>query len=245
MFNLNNKKFLVTGASGGIGSAIVRNLYDSGATLCISGTRMEVLEEIKNKISPDINIITCNLANKDDVKQLVPKAAATMNGFDGIICNAGITKDSLIFRMKEENWDDVININLKATFLLNQAACTLLLKNKWGRIINISSVIAIKGNPGQANYAASKAGMIGMSKSIAYEVAKKNITVNCIAPGFIATPMTESISEQHKNAILAQIPQNKYGQPQDISAAVVYLVSEEANYITGQTLHINGGMLMP
>lgn len=244
MFRLDDKKFLITGASGGIGQAIVEIMHQAGAILCISGTNREVLEELTKKYEKNIYIVPCNLSNTEEVNQLVDKANTKMCGFDGLICTAGITQDSLLMRMTDESWEKVININLTATFQLNRNACKILLKNKWGRIVNISSVIGLMGNAGQANYAASKAGIIAMSKSIAREVAGRNITVNCIAPGFIDTQMTKVLNQEQKDKILDNIPMKRMGTPEEIGAGVLFLLSDEARYITGHVLNINGGLFM-
>lgn len=244
MFRLDNKKFLITGASGAIGQAIVKIMHQAGAILCISGTNREVLEEVAKKYEKNIYILPCNLSNTEEVNQLVDKGNTQMSGFNGLICTAGITQDSLLMRMTNESWEKVININLTATFQLNRNACKILLKNKWGRIVNISSVIGLMGNAGQANYAASKAGIIAMSKSIAREVAGRNITVNCIAPGFIDTQMTKVLNQEQKEKILNNIPMKRMGNPEEIGAGVLFLLSDEARYITGHVLNINGGLLM-
>ncbi|AHX04281.1 3-oxoacyl-[acyl-carrier-protein] reductase [Ehrlichia japonica] len=247
MFNLSQKRFLITGASGGIGKAITKTLSDAGATLCISGTKESVLQEIaKQSSSADsiIHTLPCDLTNNEQINGLVDNACKIMSGIDGIVCNAGITLDKLTLRTSDEDWHKVINTNLTTTFKLNRNACRSMLKNNQGRIINISSIIAFTGNPGQTSYAASKAAMIAMSKSIAKEFASKNITVNCIAPGFIATPMTDVLSEEQRNNIIANIPMKRVGTPEEVAAAVLFLASDESRYITGQTLHVNGGMLM-
>ncbi|WP_339048282.1 3-oxoacyl-[acyl-carrier-protein] reductase [Candidatus Mesenet endosymbiont of Phosphuga atrata] len=243
MFNLEGKKFLVTGASGGIGQAITDVLHEARATLCISGTRKEILEKMvegKNNMYS----LQCDLTKNEEVDSLVDKANDLMAGFDGIVCNAGVTQDSLLLRMTDEAWDKVISINLTSTFKLNKKACSKMLKNGWGRIINISSIVGFTGNPGQANYAASKAGMVAMSKCIAKEFAGRNITVNCIAPGFIETSMTSSLSQEQQNNIMSNIPLKRMGIPKEVASGVLFLASDEASYITGQTLHINGGLLM-
>jgi len=244
MFNLQGKKALITGATGGIGGEIARSLSAAGAVVAISGTREEKLKELAATIGGEHHILPCNLSLVEEVEALIEKAEIAMGGVDILICNAGITKDSLALRMKNEDWDEVLNINLKSTFILNRNAIKKMIRRKWGRIINISSVVGVSGNQGQANYVASKAGMIGMSKSFALEVASRGITINCIAPGFITTSMTEVLTDAQKQGILSSIPTGKMGLPSDIAASAVFLSSEEANYITGQTLHINGGMLM-
>ncbi|CEI85442.1 3-oxoacyl-[acyl-carrier-protein] reductase (EC 1. 1.1.100) [Ehrlichia minasensis] len=243
MFKLLHKRFLITGASGGLGQAITKVLSNAGATLCISGTRESVLEKIAEQY-PNTYVLPCDLANNEQVNNLVDNACKAMSGIDGIVCNAGITLDKLTLRTTDEDWNKVINTNLTTTFKLNRNACRAMLKNSQGRIINISSVVAFTGNPGQTNYSASKAGMIAMSKSIAREFASRNITVNCIAPGFIKTPMTDVLSEEQRNNILTHIPMNRMGTPEEVASVVLFLASDESRYITGQTLHVNGGMLM-
>jgi 3-oxoacyl-[acyl-carrier protein] reductase len=244
MFDLQGKKALITGATGGIGGEITKALSAAGAVVAISGTREEKLKELAAQISGECHILPCNLSSTEEVEALVEKAEAAMGQVDILVCNAGITKDGLALRMKNEDWDEVLNVNLKSTFLLNRNAIKKMIRRKWGRIINISSVVGVSGNPGQANYVASKAGMIGMSKSFALEVASRGITINCIAPGFIATSMTEVLTDVQKQGILSSIPAGAMGTPADIASGAVFLASNEANYITGQTLHINGGMLM-
>lgn len=244
MFNFENKKVLITGATGGIGSAIAKHFIDAGAIVGLSGTKEEKLKELAANLGGKTFIFPCNLSHLDQVEALFDNVETTMGEIDILVCNAGITKDNLILRMKNEDWDEVININLKSTFILNRSAVKKMLRRKNGRIINIASVVAVKGNPGQANYVASKAGMIGMSKSMALEVASRGVTINCIAPGFIASNMTDALNDTQKQAILDAIPAGKMGSPADIAAGVAYLASDEAGYITGQTLHINGGMLM-
>ncbi|AHX07752.1 3-oxoacyl-[acyl-carrier-protein] reductase [Ehrlichia chaffeensis str. Osceola] len=243
---MSQKRFLITGASGGIGKAITKTLSNAGAILCISGTKAPVLQEIAEQYSSAGNIYTlpCDLTNDEQINSLIDNACKAMSGIDGIICNAGITLDKLTLRTSDEDWHKVINTNLTTTFKLNRNACRAMLKNNQGRIINISSIIAFTGNPGQASYSASKAGMIAMSKSIAKEFANRNITVNCIAPGFIETPMTDALSEEQRNNIITHIPMKRIGTPEEVAAAVLFLASDESKYITGQTLHINGGMLM-
>ncbi|WP_264704460.1 3-oxoacyl-[acyl-carrier-protein] reductase [Wolbachia endosymbiont (group B) of Apotomis betuletana] len=244
MFGLEDRKFLITGASGGIGQAIVEVMHKAGATLCISGTKKEVLEEVAKKYEKNIYVLPCDLSNPEEVNQLINKASELMKGFDGLICNAGITQDSLLLRMTDESWQKVIDINLSSTFTLNREACRKLIKNSWGRIINVSSIVGLTGNAGQANYAASKAGIIAMSKSIAKEVASRGVTVNCIAPGFIDTKMTEVLNEKQKEKILDNIPMQRMGTGKEIAAGVLFLASDEARYITGHVLNINGGLFM-
>ena len=244
MFNLEGKNALITGASGGIGGAIAKSLSKMGANIVISGTREEKLQSLKSEISGKCEILTCNLSDIEQVENLFAKAEEFFGSIDILVCNAGITKDNLIIRIKNEDWDDVLNINLKSTFILNKNAATKMIRRKFGRIINISSVVGVSGNPGQANYCASKAGMIGMGKSIAMDVAKRGVTINAVAPGFIATDMTEALNDKQKVTINDKIPAGKMGSVDDIASAVCYLASNEAGYVTGQTLHVNGGMLM-
>ena len=242
--NLAGKKALVTGASGGIGGEIAKALAAAGASVAISGTRMEALEALNAEMGGAAKILTCNLSDAAAVEALPGQAEAALGGLDILVCNAGVTKDGLAMRMKDEDFQTVIDINLTATFRLNRAVLKPFMKQRSGRIINISSVVAVMGNPGQANYCASKAGMIGMSKSLASEVASRGITVNCVAPGFIKTAMTDKLNEEQAAKISANIPMGKMGSPADIAAGVVFLASDSAAYITGQTLHINGGLLM-
>ena len=244
MFNLTGKTALITGASGGIGAAIAKSLHAAGATIAISGTRQAVLEELKSQIENNVHVLPCNLSNPEDVETLIPAAEVAMGGVDILVNNAGITKDGLAMRMKDEDWQSVLDVNLTSNFRLCRAAMRGMMKKRWGRIINITSIVGVTGNPGQVNYVASKAGIIGMTKSIAQELAARNVTANCVAPGFIATPMTDVLNDKQKQAILARIPAGRMGGPADIAAAVIYLASEEASYVTGQTLHVNGGMAM-
>ncbi len=245
MFELSNKNALVTGATGGIGAAIAKTLAKQGANLILSGTRQEKLNELLQEITGNHKTLACNLSDVNEVEALFDKAEELAGGqIDILVCNAGITKDNLILRMKNEDFDQVIDVNLKSTFILNRNAIKKMMKRRWGRIINIASVVGVTGNPGQANYVASKAGMIGMSKSMAMEIASRGITINCVAPGFIESPMTEILTDQQKQAILTKIPAGKMGLAQDIANGVAFLASEEASYITGNTLHINGGMFM-
>ncbi len=245
MFELTNKTALVTGATGGIGSEIAKALSAQGAKLILSGTREEKLQELAAQIGNDTKYITCNLSDKSEVDALFDKAEEMAGGqIDILVCNAGITRDNLILRMKDEDFEQVIDVNLKSTFILNRNAIKKMMRRKYGRIINIASVVGVTGNPGQANYVASKAGMIGMTKSMAQEVASRNITINCVAPGFIESPMTEVLTDAQKAVILAKIPAGKMGLASDIAKGVAFLASEDAGYITGNTLHINGGMFM-
>ena len=244
MFELNGLSALVTGATGGLGGAMARALHAQGATVAISGTRREALEALAAELGERVHVLPCDLAEKAEVEALVPAAESAMGQLDILVNNAGVTKDGLFMRMKDDDWDAVLAINLTSAFRLSRAALKGMMKRRFGRIIGITSVVGVTGNPGQGNYAASKAGMIGMSKSLAAEVATRNITVNCIAPGFIASPMTDGLNDKQKEAILATIPAAKLGSGDDIAAALVYLASREAGYVTGQTLHVNGGMAM-
>jgi 3-oxoacyl-[acyl-carrier protein] reductase len=244
MFDLSGKTALVTGATGGIGSAIAAALHRQGATVALSGTRREKLEDVAAGLGERVHVVPANLAVADDVEGLVPAAEAAMGGLDILVNNAGITRDNLFIRMKDEEWEQVIAVNLTATFRLMRSAAKVMMRKRWGRIVSITSVVGVTGNPGQANYAASKAGMIGMTKSLAAEVASRNVTVNCLAPGFIQTAMTDVLNDKQKETILARVPAGRLGQAEEIAAGVVYLASAEAAYVTGQTLHINGGMAM-
>jgi 3-oxoacyl-[acyl-carrier protein] reductase len=244
MFDLTGKTALVTGASGGIGAAIAKTLHAQGATVALSGTRTEALEKLAGEIGSRTHILPCNLGDKDAVEKLVPAAEAAMGQLDILVNNAGLTRDGLFMRMKDEDWDTVIAVNLTATFRLARAAVKGMMKRRHGRIVSITSIVGVTGNPGQGNYAASKAGMIGMTKSLAAEVASRGITVNCVAPGFIESPMTDALNDKQKEAILNQVPAGKLGQGADVAAAVAFLASAEAQYVTGQTLHVNGGMAM-
>lgn len=244
MFNLTGRFALVTGASGGIGGSIAKALSDAGAKVALSGTRVEALEKTAAEIGGSPVILPCNLADPAATSALVGQAEDALGGLDILISNAGLTKDGLLMRMKEEDWDTVLNVNLGAYFRLAKAAMRGMMKRRHGRIIGITSVVGVTGNAGQTNYAASKAGMIGFSKSLAQEVASRNITVNCIAPGFIATPMTDVLKDEQKEALLKGIPAGRLGTGADIGAAALYLASDESAYVTGQTLHVNGGMAM-
>lgn len=244
MFDLTGKTALVTGATGGIGGAIAAALHRQGATVALSGTRREKLEEIAASLGERTHVVPTNLSSVEEVEALVPAAEKAMGGLDILVNNAGITRDNLFIRMKDEEWDQVIAVNLTATFRLTRAAAKLMMRKRWGRIVSITSVVGVTGNPGQGNYAASKAGMIGMTKSLAAEVASRNVTVNCLAPGFIETPMTDALNDKQKETILTRVPAGRLGRADEIAAAAVYLASEEAAYVTGQTLHVNGGMAM-
>ena len=244
MFDLLGKRFLVVGASGGIGLAISTVLSGAGAQLCVSGTRLAALEKVASACKNGAHVLQCDLSDSKAVDELVDRAVECMSGIDGVICSAGITMDKLSLRITDEDWDKVIAVNLTSVFKINRNACRAMLKNKSGRVINISSVVGFSGNTGQANYSASKAGIIGMSKSMALEFASRGITVNCIAPGFIDTPMVQVLSEQQKEKILNSIPMRRVGTPEEVASATLFLASDESRYITGQTIHVNGGMLM-
>jgi len=244
MFDLNGKCALVTGASGGLGAAIARALYAQGARVALSGTRIELLEQLAAELGERAHVVPANLSDPASVAALPKAAEEAMGQVDILVNNAGITRDNIAMRLKDEDWDDVMQVNLKAAFKLSQGLMRGMMKRRGGRIINITSIVGVTGNPGQANYAASKAGMIGMSKSLAQELASRNITVNCIAPGFIESPMTDVLSDDQKNNLLANVPAARLGVGAEIAAGVVYLASDEAAYVTGQTLHINGGMAM-
>lgn len=244
MFDLKGKNALITGASGGIGKVIARTLHGAGATVTISGTRVEALEAVASDLGDRVYIVPANLSDNKSVEALPASAAEVMGSVDILVNNAGITNDNLAIRMKDDEWDSVIRVNLESTFRLSRGVLRGMMKARWGRIINITSVVGTTGNPGQMNYCASKAGIVGMSKSLAQEVASRNITVNCVAPGFIATQMTDVLSDDQKSKILAQVPAGRLGEPSEIGSVVRFLASLEAGYITGQTLHINGGMAM-
>ena len=244
MFDLTGKCALVTGASGGIGAEIARALHGAGATVALSGTRVGPLEALAAELGERAHVLACNLSDPSEVEALVKRAAEAMGSVDVLVNNAGITKDGLAMRMSDEDWQSVIDVNLTATFRLCRAAIRGMMKARWGRIVNVSSVVGTTGNGGQANYAASKAGMVGMSKSLGAEVASRGITVNCVAPGFIETAMTDKLNEAQRAAILGGVPAGRMGTPQEIAAAVLYLASPEAAYVTGATLHVNGGMAM-
>lgn len=244
MFDLTGKNALVTGASGGIGGDIARALHAAGATVALSGTREAPLEALAAELGSRAHVLTCNLSDATSVEALPKAAAAAMGSVDVLVNNAGITRDNLFMRMSDEEWQSVLEVNLTSTFRLCRGVLRGMMKARWGRIVNISSVVGATGNPGQANYAASKAGMVGMSKSLGYEVASRGITVNCVAPGFITTAMTDKLNDDQKTKILTQVPAGRMGEASEIAAAVLYLASPEAGYVTGTTLHVNGGMAM-
>ncbi len=244
MFDLTGKNALVTGASGGIGGAVARALARAGAAVALSGTRAEALETLAEELGDGAYAITAELADPDGPDILAKAAMERLGRIDILVNNAGFARDSLVIRMKDEDWQKVLDVNLTAAFRLSRACLRGMMKERYGRIVNITSIVGVTGNPGQANYAASKAGMIGMSKSLAAEVASRGITVNCVAPGFIVTAMTDALSEAQKEQLLGQIPNGRLGSPEDVAGGVVFLASDEAGYITGQTLHINGGMAM-
>jgi 3-oxoacyl-[acyl-carrier protein] reductase len=242
--NLTGKSALITGASGGIGGAIASVLHAAGANVGLSGTRVAPLEELQASLGERAHVLPCNLSDSDAVAALPKQAIDAMGSLDILVNNAGLTRDNIFMRMSDDEWDQVIAVNLTATMQLCRAVMRPMMKARWGRIINITSIVGVTGNPGQVNYAASKAGMIGMTKSMAYEVATRGITANCVAPGFIETAMTDALNDDQKSAILGKIPAGRMGSPDDIASAVAYLASEGGGYVTGQTLHVNGGMAM-
>jgi 3-oxoacyl-[acyl-carrier protein] reductase len=244
MFDLTGRTALVTGATGGIGRAIAHALHANGATVTISGTRIEMLDSLAGQLSGRVHVVRCNLTDPEDVENLVPTAEAAMGQIDILVNNAAITRDNLVLRLKDEDWDQVLAVDLTAAFRLIRAAVKGMIRRRFGRIIGIASVVGVTGNPGQANYAAAKAGMIGMTKSLAQEVASRGVTVNTIAPGFIETAMTAALTDKQKDAILTRVPAGRLGSPDDVAAATLYLASLEGAYVTGQTLHVNGGMAM-
>lgn len=244
MFDLMGKTALITGASGGIGGAIAKALHGAGVTVALSGTREAPLQELAAELGERTFVLPCNLSDAAEVEALPKRAAEAMGSVDILVNNAGITRDNLFMRMSDDEWQSVLDVNLTAAMKLSKGVMRGMMKARWGRIVNISSIVGATGNPGQANYAAAKAGLIGMSKSLAYEVASRGITVNAVAPGFIATPMTDKLTDDQKAKIDAQIPAGRMGQPEEIAAAVLYLASPEAGYVTGATLHVNGGMAM-
>jgi 3-oxoacyl-[acyl-carrier protein] reductase len=244
MFDLTGKKALVTGASGGIGEAIVRALHAQGAIVGLHGTRVEKLEALAGELGERTKLFPANLSDRGEVKALGQKAEADLGGIDILVNNAGITRDGLFVRMSDEDWDSVLDVNLSAAFRLARELTHPMMRRRFGRIVNITSVVAVTGNPGQANYCASKAGMIGMTKSLAAEIATRNVTVNCVAPGFIESAMTDKLNDKQKDAIMLAIPAKRMGNSAEVASAVVYLASTEASYVTGQTIHVNGGMAM-
>ena len=244
MFDLNGKHALVTGASGGIGGAIAKGLKDRGAMVALSGTRVDALQALACKLGDGAHVMPADLSIPEGANQLIKGASEAMGGIDILVNNAGLTRDNLAMRIKNEDWETVIAVNLSATFKLSKAVLRGMMKARWGRIVNISSVVGATGNPGQGNYAAAKAGMIGMSKSLAYEVASRGITVNAVAPGFIETAMTDKLTDDQRSGILTNVPAGRMGTPEEIAAGVLYLSSPEAGYVTGATLHVNGGLAM-
>ncbi len=244
MFELTGKKALVTGASGGIGEAIARTLHAQGATVALHGTREEKLRELATDLGDRTLVMPANLSDRDAVKALAARAEEELEGVDILVNNAGITRDGLFVRMSDDDWDAVLEVNLTATFRLTRELTHPMMRRRWGRIVNITSVVGVTGNPGQANYCASKAGMIGFSKSLAQEIATRNITVNCIAPGFIESAMTGKLNDKQKDAIMGAIPMKRMGTGDEVAAAAAFLASPEAGYVTGQTIHVNGGMAM-
>ncbi len=244
MFDLTGRIALITGATGGIGGAIARALHGCGAAVAVSGTRREALDALAADLGDRVHVLPCNLADKEEVEKLVPAAEAALGGLDILVNNAGITRDNIFMRLKDEDWDTVIAVDLTAAFRLARAAVRSMMRKRFGRIISVSSVVGVTGNAGQGNYAAAKAGLIGMTKSLAQEVASRGVTVNCIAPGFIETAMTDALGDKQKESVLARVPAGRFGVVEDVAAAAVYLASGEASYVTGQTLHVNGGMAM-
>jgi len=244
MFDLTGKTALVTGATGAIGGEIARALHGQGAIVAISGTRRDALDALAGELKERVHVLPCDLADKAAVEALVPDAEARMEKLDILVANAGVNRDNLFVQLSDEDWERVINVNLTATFRLSRAAVKTMMRRRWGRLIGISSVVGFIGNPGQGNYTASKAGLVGMMKAVAAEYAKRNVTANCIAPGMIASAMTDRLNERQREAILSKIPSGKLGTPKDVAAAAVYLASEEAQYVTGHTIHVNGGMAM-
>ncbi|HYQ05820.1 MAG TPA: 3-oxoacyl-[acyl-carrier-protein] reductase [Xanthobacteraceae bacterium] len=244
MFELTGRTALVTGATGTIGATIARSLHDQGATVAISGTRREVLDKLAAELGGRVHILPANLADATETEALVPRAEEAMGQLDILVANAGVTRDNLLVQLRDEDWEQVIAINLSATFRLSRAAVRGMMRRRFGRVIAITSVVGITGNPGQANYVAAKAGITGMIKAMAQEYAKRGVTANCVAPGFIVTPMTDKLNDKQREAIVAKIPASRAGTPAEVAVAVVFLASNEAGYVTGQTLHVNGGMAM-
>lgn len=244
MFDLSGKTALITGASGAIGGGIARAFHGQGATVALSGTRREQLDQLAGELGERVHVLPCDLSDMAAVETLVPDAEKAMGKLDILVANAGMNRDNLFVQLKDEDWDRVIAVNLTATFRLTRAAVSVMMRRRFGRIIGISSVVGFTGNPGQGNYTAAKAGMVGMMKSVAAEYAKRNVTANCIAPGVIASPMIDKLNDKQREGIMDKVPSRKLGQPADIAAAAVYLASDEAHYVTGQTIHVNGGMVM-
>ena len=244
MFELTGRTALVTGATGTIGATIARSLHDQGATVAISGTRREVLDRLATELGERVHVLPCNLADTAETEALVPRVEEAMGQLDILVANAGITRDNLLVQLRDEDWEQVIAINLSATFRLARAALRGMMRRRFGRVIAITSVVGKTGNPGQANYVAAKAGIAGMIKAMAQEYAKRGVTANCVAPGFIVTPMTDKLNDKQRETIVAKIPASRAGTPAEVAAAVVFLASNEAGYVTGQTLHVNGGMAM-
>jgi 3-oxoacyl-[acyl-carrier protein] reductase len=244
MFDLSGKTALITGATGALGGAIVRALHAQGATVAISGTRREQLEQLAGDLQERAEVFPCDLTDKGAVEALVPAVEEKLGKLDILIANAGVNRDNLFVQLSDDDWDKVIAVNLTATFRLTRAAVKGMMRRRYGRVIGISSVVGFTGNPGQGNYTASKAGIVGMLKSVAWEYAKRNVTANCIAPGIIASAMTDRLNDKQRETILSRVPMNKLGTAADVAAAAVYLASEEAGYVTGQTIHVNGGMAM-
>lgn len=244
MFDLKGRIALVTGATGGIGGAIARALHGQGASIALSGTKSEKLEALAGELGDRTHVLRCDLADRAQVEALVPQAEAALGQLDILVNNAGVTRDNLFMRLKDEEWEDVLAVNLTAAFRLARAAVRGMMRRRFGRIIGITSIVGVTGNPGQGNYAAAKAGMIGMSKALALEVASRGVTVNCVAPGFIATAMTDALTDMQRKAVLSRVPAGRFGDVADVAAAVIYLASAEAAFVTGQTLHVNGGLAM-
>jgi len=244
MFDLTGKSALVTGATGTIGSAIARSLHGQGATVAISGTRVSILDQLAHELGTRVHVLPCDLADAPAVETLVPRAEEAMGQLDILVANAGVTRDNLLVQLRDEDWEQVIAVNLSATFRLTRAAVRGMMRRRFGRVIAITSVVGLTGNPGQANYVAAKAGITGLIKAAAQEYSKRGVTANCVAPGFIVTPMTDKLNDKQRDVILAKIPAGRAGTPEEVAAAVVYLASNEAAYVTGQTVHVNGGMAM-
>jgi len=244
MFELTGKTALITGATGPIGGSIARTLHAQGAAVAVSGTRREILDRLAADLGERVHVLPCNLADAAEADNLVPRAEEAMGQLDVLIANAGVARDNLLVQLRDEDWEQVITINLSATFRLARAAVRGMMRRRFGRIVAITSVVGTTGNPGQANYVAAKAGIAGMIKAVAQEYAKRGVTANCVAPGFVVTPMTEKLNDRQREVILAKIPANRAGTPEEVAAAVVFLASNEAAYVTGQTLHVNGGMAM-